>query len=155
MLLHVLKSVLIFLCCIGYSSFAASEVLLKNHQGQSIAFSSLKGQWVFINYWASWCPGCVDEIPEFNRFYAEHKKDVALFAVNFDGLPLAQQHSLIKRFDIQYPSLVDDPNEALGLGDIRGIPVTFVFNPQGRLAATLYGGQTAEQLNELVARKKT
>lgn len=120
-------------------------------QGKSTTFSSLKGKWVFINYWASWCPSCVDEIPEFNDFYKENEKEkVALFAVNFDGLPVAEQTPLIKRFQIQYPSLVIDPAADLKLGDIRGIPVTFVFNPKGKLIKTLYGGQTKETLKAIV-----
>lgn len=137
---------LCFFCCITHG-----ETLLKDIQGNDIPFSSLKGKWVFINYWASWCPGCLEEIPQFNRFYFAHQKDkIALFAVNFDGLPLAQQNSLIKRFNIQYPSLAQDPSDALRLGDIRGIPVTFVFNPAGALVKTLYGGQTADDLNQVM-----
>lgn len=140
---------LIFILSLITSSFTYAEVLLKDNQGKSTPFSALKGKWVFINYWASWCPSCLDEIPEFNRFYEHHKNDnIALFAVNFDGLSIAEQKSLIKRFNIRYPSLVRDPSNDLSLGDIRGIPVTFVFNPKGQLVTTLYGGQTARTLTE-------
>ena len=135
----------------AFSWITHADVLLKDNQGNNIPFSTLKGKWVFINYWASWCPGCVEEIPQFNRFYDSHKKnDIALFAVNFDGLPIAKQKSLIKRFHIQYPSLVQDPSDDLHLGDIRGIPVTFVFNPQGTLVKILYGGQTVKDLNRVM-----
>lgn len=135
-----------------FSCIAHADVFLKDNQGNTIPFSTLKGKWVFINYWASWCPGCLQEIPQFNQFYAKHKKnEVALFAVNFDGLPLSEQNSLIKRFHIQYPSLSQDPSEDLRLGDIRGIPVTFVFNPAGLLVKTLYGGQTSAQLQQVMS----
>lgn len=128
-----------------------ADALLKDVQGNQIPFSTLKGKWVFINYWASWCPSCLEEIPEFNKFYQRHKKDsIALFAVNFDGLPLAEQSSLIKRFNITYPSLSQDPSTALQLGGIRGIPVTFVFNPKGELATTLYGPQTLKGLDDML-----
>ena len=140
---------LIFILSLITCSFNYAEVLLKDNQGKNTPFSALKGKWVFINYWASWCPSCLDEIPEFNRFYEHYKNDaIALFAVNFDGLSIAEQNSLIKRFNIRYPSLVHDPSNDLSLGDIRGIPVTFVFNPQGKLVHTLYGGQTAQTLAE-------
>ena len=52
---------------------AQSETVLHNLQGEDIAFSSLKGKWVFINYWASWCQPCIDEIAELNRFYEKNK----------------------------------------------------------------------------------
>lgn len=128
-----------------------AETLLKDNQGNEISFSSLKGKWVYINYWASWCPTCVAEISEFNSFYEHHKKeDVALYAVNFDGLSKARQNALSKRFNILYPSLLQDPREALQLGDIPGIPVTFIFNPKGVLVKTLYGGQTIESLDKIM-----
>jgi len=147
----VFRILIAILSLFTFSCFAHADVLLKDNQGNHIPFSTLKGKWVFINYWASWCPGCLEEIPQFNRFYASHQKEIALFAVNFDGLPLAEQNSLIKRFHIQYPSLAQDPSEDLHLGDIRGIPVTFVFNPAGTLVKTLYGGQTAKDLKKVMA----
>lgn len=147
----LLSRILLLTLMLAVSSFTYADVLLKDNNGIDIPFSTLKGKWVFINYWAGWCPTCVDEIPQFNRFYEQHKKDeVALFAVNFDGLTLAEQNSLIKRFNIRYPSLVQDPREVLQLGDIRGIPATFVFNPNGELVTTLYGGQTVKSLNKVM-----
>jgi thiol-disulfide isomerase/thioredoxin len=148
------KTLILALSLISWSSLTLAEATLKDNQGQNIPFSQLKGKWVFINYWASWCPGCLEEIPEFNLFYEHHKKDpVALFAVNFEGLPVAYQKSLIRRFNIHYPSLIQDPSDELHLGDIPGIPVTFVFNPKGELVKTLYGSQTAKTLNEVIVSK--
>lgn len=120
-------------------------------KGKTIPLSKLQGKWVFINYWASWCDSCLSEIPELNQFYDEHKKkNVAFFSVNYDMLPAALQQRLVNKYNIHYPALKQDPANWLHLGDIRGIPVTFVFNPQGRLTQTLYGAQTAKRLNRIV-----
>ncbi|KTD42372.1 TlpA disulfide reductase family protein [Legionella quateirensis] len=133
-----------------------AEVVLNDIQGQKTPFSALKGKWVFINYWAGWCQTCLDEIPEFNRFYQQHKNDpVALYAVNFDALPLFEQRNLIRRFNINYPSLLNDPATDLRLGDITGVPVTFIFNPKGQLVKTLYGGQSVETLNQVIAENQS
>uniref|UniRef100_UPI00345C6973 TlpA family protein disulfide reductase n=1 Tax=uncultured Legionella sp. TaxID=210934 RepID=UPI00345C6973 len=56
----------------------------------------------------------------------------------------------IRRFNIHYPSLQKDPASELQLGDITGVPVTFIFNPKGQLVKTLYGGQSAETLNKVM-----
>ncbi|CAM4459001.1 MAG: Thiol-disulfide oxidoreductase ResA [Legionella sp.] len=128
-----------------------ADVLLRDIQGQDISFASLKGKWVLINFWAGWCKTCVEEIPELNRFYRKHEHDSALFAVNYDALPLDKQHRLIRQLNILYPSLRSDPSFALGLGDITGVPVTFVFNPKGELVNTLYGGQDVRALEEAMA----
>ena len=126
--------------------------VLQDMSGQKISFSDLQGKWVLINYWASWCQTCIDEIPVLNNFYEKNKNNnVALFAVNYDALPIDMQQKLIKQFDIRFPSLIKDPSNALQLGDIRGVPVTFVFNPQGQLSDTLYGGQTLNSLKDALA----
>lgn len=148
----IITSLFSVLILIGATSSSASEVLFHDTQGQSIPFSSLKGKWVLINYWAGWCQTCLDEIPEFNRFYQSHQKDpIALYAVNFDALPLFEQKNLIKRFGISYPNLLKNPAQDLNLGDITGVPVTFIYNPEGKLVKTLYGGQTAQSLDEEIA----
>ncbi|HAZ7574315.1 TlpA family protein disulfide reductase [Legionella sp. PATHC032] len=149
--------IFIYLLILAITPFSThAEALLKDNFGHNIPFSSLKGKWVFINYWASWCETCVDEIPEFNRFYKNHKKDaVALYAVNYDALPLPEQKLLIKKFNINYPNLLKDPAQDLQLGDITGVPVTFVFNPKGQLIKKLYGGQTAETLEKIIEKYRT
>ncbi len=145
---------LFFTACI-YLFFSASAYaggILHDLTGRDISFSDLQGKWVFINYWASWCRPCVEEIPELNRFYEENKNNnIALFAVNYDALPPDMQEKLIKKLGILYPSLRQDPATALELGDIRGVPVTFVFNPQGQLSNALYGGQSVGSLKEVIA----
>lgn len=141
-----------FLAALFFLSLSTAQAmpLLKLINGKQIDFSSLKGRWVLINYWASWCQPCLDEINALNQFYQSQKDKVALFAVNFDALPPHQQRQLIQQFGISYPSLMQDPGSALQLGEIRGVPATFVFNPQGQLVKTLYGGQTLQSLNRVV-----
>ncbi|RUQ91041.1 TlpA family protein disulfide reductase [Legionella septentrionalis] len=134
------------------STTVQAEVVLEDLHGQKIPFSALNGKWVFINYWASWCQPCIEEIPELNEFYERYKNDnVVIFGVNYEALPVAEQKQLVKEYDIRYPALTNDPATLLKLGDIRGVPVTFVFNPQGELSGTLYGGQTSRSLSQIVA----
>lgn len=122
-------------------------IVLEGMNGNRITFASLKGHWVFINYWASWCDPCVNEIKELNQFYEHYDTSkVALYAVSYEGLSIAEQKKLIKKYKIHYPSLSADPSVSLNLGDIPGVPVTFVFNPQGDLVDRLYGGLTHQTL---------
>lgn len=145
------------LCVIGFLSVlftttTQANVVLQSIDGQHFSRTTLSGKWVFINYWASWCEPCLEEIPEFNRFYEHYKPsgNVMIFGVNYDFLPLRDQKALIKQFDIRYPSLKNDPAASLRLGDVRGVPVTFVINPKGKLVHTLYGGQTARSLAQIM-----
>ena len=143
---------LCFFCLLSLVfNVAYSEPTLKLIDGTELPISHFKGQWVVINYWASWCAPCQHEIPELNKFYLEHKKiNTVLFAVNYDGVTLNEQRSLASQFKLLYPSLGQDPSAYLGFGDIRGIPATFVINPEGKLVKTLYGEQTAKSLAKVV-----
>lgn len=133
-------------------AFANTDIVLHDTHGNTTSFAALKGHWVLINYWAGWCQTCVDEIPELNRFYAEHQNDpIDLYAVQFDELPLDAQNALIQKHHIKYPSLIKNPAQDLSLGDITGVPVTFIFNPKGQLVQTLFGGQTAASLNKALS----
>ncbi|MCH9756546.1 MAG: TlpA family protein disulfide reductase [Gammaproteobacteria bacterium] len=130
------------------SNVHAYTPTLQNIDGHEITLKSLKGKWVYINYWASWCAPCLHEIPEINRFYQQYKtKNIAIFGVNYDGLSSDEQRPLIEKYQLNYPSLGIDPADALKLGDIRGVPVTFVFNPEGKLFDIKYGEQTVKSLS--------
>ena len=129
-----------------FITHASSAHTLQVLNGNDIELSTLQGKWVFINYWASWCQPCIDEILELNKFYKYHRNDIALFAVNYENLSPAALNQLKLQFNINYPILKKDPATILGLGDIEAVPLTFVLNPQGKLSTTLYGAQTASSL---------
>lgn len=132
-----------------FSTLTRAEILLKDLNGEEIPFSSLSGKWIVINYWAPWCQPCLDEIPTLNRFY-EQNQNVALFGINFDPSNLHEQRLKIEQLGIKYPNLQKESAESLNLGDIRGVPVTFIFNPQGKLKYKFYGKQSLSKLNRIV-----
>lgn len=137
------------LCLLGSVTLHADPVLV-DLQDKHIPWSSLEGKWVIINYWASWCESCLREVDELNHFYRDSRQKVALFAVNKDAVSVTSQRRLTQQFRLHYPGLKEDPAEILRLGDIRGIPATFVFSPHGELVATRFGPQTAVQLRHLI-----
>ena len=148
----MLKKIVLFslLFLAFFNNSQGATLMFQDMSGQNISLESLRGKWVIINYWASWCQPCVEEISELNRFYKKNKDRVALFAVNYDRVSVAQQMALIRKFKIRYPSLQKDPAWALGLSDIRGVPATFILNPQGKLSKMLYGSQTFQSLKRAV-----
>jgi thiol-disulfide isomerase/thioredoxin len=148
--MRLLRLTFVLLLNLAMSAIAYSSVMLTEINGNKINFTSLQGKWVMINYWASWCQPCLDEIHELNAFYRHNHKKVALYAVNYDGLSVQQQQRLIEQYHINYPSLRHDPSKLLELGALVGVPATYVFNPQGQWVDTLYGGQTKTSLNKAI-----
>lgn len=143
--------IMISILLINQPLWAKESMLKQAPLGENLSFSSLQGKWVYINYWANWCQPCLDEISEFNQFYDAYKnKNVAVFGVNYDGLSINEQLTLIKQANLHYPSLTTDPAEVLKLGDIRAVPVTFIFNPEGKLHDVRYGKQTMDSLSSVL-----
>lgn len=114
--------------------------------GQPVNLKLHPHRWLVINYWASWCSHCRDEIAEFNVFYQSHHQQALVYGVNYDHLPLDQLKSTAKRMGIDYPLLVFDPAKTLDLGPIESLPVTFIYDPSGALHTVLHGAQTAQSL---------
>ncbi|MCR8923944.1 TlpA family protein disulfide reductase [Dasania sp. GY-MA-18] len=109
-------------------------------------FSAYQGQWLFINYWASWCKPCIEEIPELNHFAQQQAGKAQVFAVNFDGLQGAALQQQAQKFAINYHVLEQDPAPSLNHAIPIALPTTYVYNPQGKLHKTLLGPQTIASL---------
>lgn len=109
-----------------------------------------QGKWVLINYWAEWCAPCIKEIPELNKLDAEHAADLDVIAVNFDRVKGEELTQLSARMGIEFESLENDPADILRLSRPNSLPTTYLFNPEGGLAAKLVGPQTAESLLERI-----
>lgn len=112
--------------------------------------SKWQGKWVVINYWATWCDACGQEIPELNSFYQRHQNQIIMYGVNYDNLPLQQLRIAISQMQIRFPVLQSDPAKPLHLPTLNVLPTTFILDPQGNLVKQLVGPQTAKDLENIV-----
>jgi thiol-disulfide isomerase/thioredoxin len=119
----------------------------------TLQLSDYQGQWLVLNYWASWCTACLEEIPELNRFYQQHLqqnlKKVALVGVNYEETFTGSFTELVKKMKIEYPVVTGDPVAQLGI-TITGLPTTVIINPQGKVQKILQGAQTQAALEEVI-----
>lgn len=143
-----LRFLFLVLSIFCHSSFANNSYL--SASGKNISFDELRGRWVYINYWASWCEMCIKEIPELNDFAKNYQDRAVLIGVNYDFPNIYKLKKLIKKFKIDYISLVENPKKFLNIKDLEGVPMTFVINPQGKLAAILKGPQTQRSLSKFL-----
>lgn len=122
--------------------------------GNQIRLSQYKGQWLVINYWASWCKSCGEEIPELNAFYHAHKNQgVKLIGVNYDLTPVDKLKQLVAKFHIEFPVLTSDPAKEIGIDNVPGLPSTYIVGPDGKLVKRLFGVQTKKTLEDALAVK--
>lgn len=133
-------------------SGVAANILLKSDfvtvDGQSKRWREFKGQWVVVNYFAQWCAPCLREIPELNRFYLDNK-EIAVFAVSFDPLEIAELRSLAERYHIRFP-IVAEIDSAPWQQKPTTLPHTLIIDPTGQVVKELKGEQTADGLRQLI-----
>lgn len=141
MLLFVLCAVFSVNCCSRQGS------VLHDTDGNTIPVKQLQGKWIIVNYWADWCSSCVKEIPELNRFYQHNRdKNIMLYGVNYDRMPMNELKAAINRTHIAYPVVLDDLSQTWPLSGIDVLPVTFIVDPQGRVAKKILGANTEKSL---------
>lgn len=114
-----------------------------------VELSSFRGEPLVINYWASWCLFCIEEMPDFQRVYEEVEGDVAFLGVNIQDA-VAPAKELAKATGVRYP-LASDPN-----GDIfqklraRSMPTTVFVDEGGEIVERFSGPLTAKQLRDRI-----
>src|SRR3989338_6486258 len=141
------KILLCVLCSLHMMSCSQQDSGLHDTQGQSVSAKELQGKWVIIHYWAAWCESCRREIPALNHFYQHYRdKNIVMYGVNYDHLPVMQLKDAIQQVGIQFPLLVEDPHGTWPLDEINVIPVTFIVDPSGKLANTIIGQSTEQSL---------
>lgn len=118
--------------------------------GQTLDWDSLRGQWVFVNYWAEWCKPCLEEIPELNSL--DRNTDVTVLGVNFDGVQGDELVALGQKMNIRFTMLEEDPGPTFGWKLPVALPATFIVNPDGDLLEARFGPQTETELLKLVKR---
>ncbi len=112
--------------------------------GNTLQLDQLSGQWVVINYWATWCKPCIQEIPELNAL--AELPGVTVLGVNFDGVSGEELVQQLQKLDIAFPTLDTDPAAQLGVARPVVLPTTLVIDPAGKVRETLTGPQTLPSL---------
>ena len=154
LLTSVLKLVLAFVFSIMLGA-CSDKVDFTDTTGHTGKFSDFQGKWLIINYWATWCKPCLEEIPELNNFSLQHADKVKLFGVDFDN---AQGENLIassQKMGIEFSILTADPSAILFFNRPSALPTTLVFNPDGELHRTLLGPQTEKSLLAAISNNKS
>lgn len=117
----------------------APEVALEKLEGGKTSLKDYRGKWVFINFWATWCLPCIKEMPAMEGFYNKFKKhNLVMLAVSIDKKKELVE-KFVKKHNLTFEIFIDSKTKAAKQFGVRGIPATFVLNPQGDIVSQASG----------------
>lgn len=135
---------------------AASDITFQDENGNMVSLSSLKGKVVFINFWATWCPPCIQEMPTINELKKSYKDndDIVFLMVDVDhNIEKSTAFMNNKNYDLTvYVPASQIPSDYLN----GAIPTTVVLDRNGNMAARMEGGrdygspEIIKSLNQLI-----
>ena len=115
------------------AGITAPDFVLKSDGGRNVRLSELRGRVVLINFWASWCNPCRQELPLLNKIYAQYRSaGFMLLAVNVDDNRKDAQ-AFLKRLDLQFPTLFDGNKNVAKLYGVDTMPATLLIDRDGRV----------------------
>lgn len=137
-----------------YCAFVQAEPVqfsLTDLNGKSHTTKDYAGKWVVVNYWATWCPPCLDEIPELVEFHDKHKdKDAVVLGIDFEEIDDKYLRQFVDEHFISYPVIKSKPSSRSPFGLIHGLPTTFLLSPTGEVVASKTGSVTLKDLEESI-----
>jgi len=116
---------------------ASYDFKLLDQDGQDVPFDSFEGQVVFLNFWATWCPPCVAEMPDINSLYDETSDSVSFVMISLDkDRKKAMEYVAANEFDFPIYFLNSSlPNTY----NVRSIPTTYVLSKEGKVKVANHG----------------
>ena len=128
----------------------AVDFTLPQLHGEDVTLSDLRGKWVVLNYWATWCAPCRKEIPELSALH-DSEENIVVLGLAFEDTDIEAFDEFLAEFKPSYPILIVDvysPPEPFGTP--MALPKTIVLDPQGVPVKTFVGPVTLEDLQAVI-----
>jgi len=129
----------------------APDFSLRDLDGREVSLSQMRGKVVILNFWATWCPPCRQEIPDFVDLQKQYgAQGLQIVGVSMDQEGASVVRPFVQQNHINYTMLVDGQKIAGLYGGIQGIPTTFILDRQGRIAKKAVGFTSRSVFEKLV-----
>jgi len=139
---------------IAASNVMAGEFTLEDMHGNSHRLTDYRGKWLLVNFWATWCPPCLSEIPELISLYKAHRgKDLQVIGIAMDSGSRQKVADFIRAHGINYPVVMGERRIVAQIGEIEALPTSYLYNPKGELVSYQAGEVTRASVEAYILKK--
>ncbi len=130
--------------------FAAPDL-----DGRIHRLSDYRGKWVLVNYWATWCPPCREELPELEVFHDNHKdRDAVVLGLAMEDIDGERLREFVEEQFLSYPILLVGSRPKVLLGRVPGLPTSFLVSPEGEIVARQVGPVDRESIEAFIEKQQ-
>ncbi|RLB76279.1 MAG: TlpA family protein disulfide reductase [Deltaproteobacteria bacterium] len=120
----------------------AADFTLTNMQGEQVSLSQYRGKVVILNFWATWCPPCREEMPSMERLYQKYKdQGLVILAVSADENGKKAVSQFLQKTPYSFPILLDSDNIAQNAYGVFRFPESFIIDRNGMVVQKIIGGR--------------
>jgi thiol-disulfide isomerase/thioredoxin len=130
--------------------FPAPDFALAGLDEQTYHLSDLRGRWVLLNFWATWCVPCVTELPALQQIAARYTDRLTILAINLRE-PVEQVASFVAERGLTFPILVAPDDQTILNYNVIGLPQTLIVNPAGEVVYREFGPINVETFDAQLA----
>ncbi len=121
--------------------------------GKTHTLAGYKGKWVLVNYWATWCPPCLQEIPDLIALHENKKNNLVVIGVALDFRNAQQVTDFADGLMVNYPIVLGNSQVVNQIGPVQGLPTTYLYNPDGKMVAQQVGAITRAAVESYITSK--
>lgn len=131
----------------------AGDFKVTDTNGKIHTLAGYKGKWVLVNYWATWCPPCLEEIPDLIALHENKKNNLVVIGVAMEYRNAKQVTDFADGMLVSYPIVLGTPQVVNQIGPVPGLPTTYLYSPDGKMVAQQVGAITREAVESFIASK--
>ncbi|WP_317633195.1 TlpA disulfide reductase family protein [Xanthomonas sp. AM6] len=130
---------------------AQPTLKMKAVDGSDYDLAAHRGKWVVVNFWATWCAPCLKEMPELSALHVM-RDNIEVVGLAYEDIEPAEMQAFLKEHPVAYPVvIVDTYAPPADFATPRGLPMTYLIAPDGKLAKQFLGPVNAHDIEAAIA----